>query len=592
MTRVVLAALLIALSGGAAHAQAVSLPPPNAAKIVTLHAVVTNATIAPGDTTTVEVQAQVDPQYHIQSNKPTESYLVPTRLAITAPKGFSVSTVTYPAPAFKEFAFAKGKQWSVYEQSPVFTAKVSVPRGAKPGPATLHAKLTYQACNDSQCLPPSDASANVLLTVGPRTSAPQVASLVSPQPTAPPAENNRVEEIAKHGWMVLVLFIFVAGLALSLTPCVWPLIPVTLGYFRGQASDNKGRTLGLAFLYVGGIATTYSILGLIAASTGALFGSWLSNPYVLTAFALVIAAMALSMFGLFELQPPAFIASKSGAKAGYTGAFVMGLVFGIVAAPCTGPVTVALLGFVGVLGKPLLGFLLFFVLALGIATPLLILAIFSGTLPRSGVWMEWMKKLMGALMLGAAVWLINPVLGPKATQLVSAGLAVAMGIWLGFVEGSGFRPRTLAAARILAAAAGVGIGVWLLVPRTSGPEIAWSPYSQAAVQQARSNGKPVMVDFSATWCAPCHELEDHAFRDPEAVRLSQSFVRLRADVTHGGNPEVEEFRSQYGVRGVPTIVFLSPDGHEIPQARVLSNISGEELVERMKQAVQPSVSMR
>lgn len=599
-TMALLAALLTTVGASGAFAQPVSLGGGAApADIVRLEAAVQNESVAPGDSTLVAVRADVDDRYHIQSNAPLDEFTIPTELRVEAPEGFQVGPVSYPQHILKEFSFAKGQKVAVLEDGAVMTFRLTVPAGAPEGTVRLKATLTYQACDDQQCLPPAEAEVEIPVNVGDKTSPPAKDGLFAatgtdtgtpPQlevnPEARQAPNYFAGILEKRGWAFLLAAVYVAGLGLSFTPCVFPLIPITLGYFRNQASDNRRRTAGLAVTYAAGIATTYSVLGFVAASSGALFGSWLSSPWVLGTLAVIIAVMGFGMFGAFELRPPAFIAQRSGARSGFAGAFVMGLIFGVVAAPCTGPATIALMAFAGALGQPAAGLTLFFVLALGIATPLMLLAIFSANLPTAGPWMSWVKKLLGALLLGVAVWLVSPVIGGKAASVAGGAIAIALGIWLGFLEKSGFRPASLGTFRAFTGALAIAGGAWLLLPAPERPGIEWQPYSAALVEQAARDGRPVIIDFSAEWCLPCRELEHGAFRHPEAVRLSQQFVRLKVDATDSRPPAVREALKQYDVRGVPTVVFLDSTGKEIREARILSNVPGSTLVERMRMAME------
>lgn len=569
------------------------------AGIVRLEAAVQKRTVAPGDSTLAAVRVSVDGRYHIQSNAPLDDFTIPTELTVEAPGGFQVGTVSYPPHVLKEFSFAKGQKVAVLEDGAVLTFRVTVPRDASPGTVRLTAVLTYQACDDQQCLPPAEARIEIPLEVGAETSPPVTGGLfagvqgepgppsqLTVNPEAQQAPNYFAGILEKRGWAFLLAAVYAAGLGLSFTPCVFPLIPITLGYFRSQASGNRKRTVGLAAAYIAGIATSYSLLGFLAASSGALFGSWLSSPWVLGALAAIIAVMGFGMFGAFELQPPAFIARRAGARSGPAGAFVMGLIFGVVAAPCTGPATIALMAFAGALGQPAAGLSLFFVLALGIATPLMLLAVFSANLPTAGPWMSWVKKLLGALLLGVALWLISPVTGAKAASAAGGLLAIALGVWLGFLEKSGFRPPSLGVFRALTGALAVIGGIWLLVPGQERPGIEWQPYSRSLVEQAAREGRPVLIDFSADWCLPCRELEHGAFRHPEAVRLSQEFVRLKVDATDSRPPAVREALQRYQVRGVPTVVFLDSGGQEVREARILSNVPGSVLAERMRMTLE------
>jgi thiol:disulfide interchange protein DsbD len=206
-------------------------------------------------------------------------------------------------------------------------------------------------------------------------------------------------------------------LLLNLTPCVYPVIPLTVSFFGGQASGRPGRAFGLAALYVLGMATTYAGLGVAAALSGRLFGSALQSPWVLAGISAVLVLLALSMFGLFEIRMPTSWMQKAGARAGAAGAYGMGLLVGVVAAPCIGPVVLALLAFVAARQDAGFGLLVFFVLSLGLGLPYLFLGAFSGSLaklPRAGEWMEGIKKIFGWVLLAMAAWFLRTVVPPPA----------------------------------------------------------------------------------------------------------------------------------------------------------------------------------
>ena len=211
----------------------------------------------------------------------------------------------------------------------------------------------------------------------------------------------------------MLALLFVGGLALNLTPCVYPVIPLTLSFFAGQAQGQNRRVFRLALVYVLGMATTYSALGVAAALSGRLFGSALQSPWVLGFVAVVLVALALSMFGLYDLRMPSALMQKAGARSGAAGAYAMGLLVGVVAAPCVGPFVLGLLAFVAARQQAGLGFLFFFVLSLGLGLPYLFLGAFSGSLarlPRAGMWMESVKKVFGWVLLAMAAYFLRPAL--------------------------------------------------------------------------------------------------------------------------------------------------------------------------------------
>jgi thiol:disulfide interchange protein DsbD len=272
-------------------------------------------------------------------------------------------------------------------------------------------------------------------------------------------------------WSQLIL-VFFGGLLLNLTPCVYPIIPITIGFFGAQTENKASGRFKLAAFYVLGLALVYSALGVTAALTGKLFGAALQSPLVPGVLAAVLLLLALSMFGVFTIQPPSFILQKSGAKRGALGALAMGALLGFVAAPCVGPVVVALLTYVGTRANPLLGFILFFVLSLGLGLPYLLLGMFSGAikaLPKSGAWLERLKKIFAVPLVLAA-------------------------IYYAFIAFNAFSTT-----------------------RAASTTHHWPDATAQLLEDARRENKPVVLDFRADWCLPCLQLEREIFSRPEVL---------------------------------------------------------------------------
>ena len=242
-----------------------------------------------------------------------------------------------------------------------------------------------------------------------------------------------------YGWAMIwtLLGIFAGGMALNLTPCVYPLIPITVSYFGSRS--GKGQLIGHGLCYIGGLSITNSALGVVAALTGGLMGAMLQNPLVLAAVAAILIFFATSLFGFWELRlPSGLMQAASKSYAGYLGTLFMGLTLGVVAAPCIGPFVLGLLTWVGSMGSPWLGFIIFFTLSLGLGLPLFFLAIFSGQinkLPRSGEWMLWVRKLMGWVLVGMAAYFITTGFAQNlAGILFLAAVALAAGLHLGWID--------------------------------------------------------------------------------------------------------------------------------------------------------------
>jgi thiol:disulfide interchange protein DsbD len=388
---------------------------------------------------------------------------------------------------------------------------------------------------------------------------------------------------------------FAGGVATSLTPCVYPLIPITVSIFGARKAASRGEAAALSGLYVLGIAAMYSSLGVAAALTGKAFGSVMQNPAVIGFVALVLAAMSASMFGAFELRLPASWQSRlSGVGgAGRAGAFGMGLVSGIIAAPCTGPVLAAALTFVAATGSAPFGFSIMFVYALGMGLLFFLIGAFSISLPKSGPWMDTVKSVFGVALLAAALVFLKGAFpqtralfsASEGAALAAAGVA-AIGVLIGALQGSFDAPFARAAAKALGVALLVGAIVYALGAadarerRRGAERFAWAHDEPAALSLAKAEGRPVILDFWAEWCVACKELDRFAWADPRVREEASRFVAVKVDGTED-TPDFQELTAKYGIVGLPTVVFIDARGREIP-LRVTSAVSGDEMLETLR----------
>ncbi|MFO0583191.1 MAG: cytochrome c biogenesis protein CcdA [Anaeromyxobacter sp.] len=388
---------------------------------------------------------------------------------------------------------------------------------------------------------------------------------------------------------------FAGGVLTSLTPCVYPLIPITVSIFGARKASGRGEAMALSGLYVLGIAAMYSALGVGAALTGAAFGSVMSNPWVIGFVAVVLAAMAASMFGAFELQLPGAWQARLNTVggAGYLGAFAMGLVSGIIAAPCTGPVLAAALTFVAAKGSVAFGLGIMFTYALGMGLLFFLIGAFSVSLPKSGPWMDTVKSFFGVALLAAAgVFLKDAFPAVKAlfsaargAALVAAGAAAA-GVLLGALQGSfhaAWGARLAKGLGVALLVGGIVYGVGAAGARDRArmaASFAWLHSEEEALAKARAEGRPVIVDFWADWCTACKELDKIAWSHPAVREEAARFVAVKLD----GSEETPAFQAayeKYGIVGMPTVIFIDSSGKEHPE-RVMTAIGPDEMVKKLR----------
>ncbi|MCK5879949.1 MAG: thioredoxin family protein [Holophagae bacterium] len=370
---------------------------------------------------------------------------------------------------------------------------------------------------------------------------------------------ERLANALNSSMMLALLIIFIGGIGASLTPCVYPVIPLTVA-FIGATSDNKKlKGFVLSIFLVLGIATTYSILGVLSAESHMAFGSIVQKPGFIIPISLVFVAMGLSMFGYYEIQLPSKFNTKLQVKKkGLLGAFLVGMATGVLAAPCVGPIVVVLLTWIAKTGSPFLGFLYMFVFALGMGVLFVLIGTFTGlltALPKSGNWMLWVKGVFGVTFIAVALWFLKPLLQEKTMYIAILGLLPIILLifrkqWVNGKTGIIFLVFFLAAF-IMGA----------YYQKNTIPE--YQKQISQSIATAHENNKMMILDFYADWCAACKELDEYTWSDPKVEKaLNENAVMLKLDFTLTSK-EGAELQKKYGVKGLPTVIITDKEGKEL-----------------------------
>lgn len=488
-------------------------------------------------------------------------------------------------------------------------------RSAAPAAVTLVVK--YQGCADvGICYPPVTKRLPLVLPAA-TVVAGRTADVAPPTAAGPPgakaseaaevapasdlSESDRIAALLEEGnpWLVAGFF-FGFGLLLAFTPCIFPMIPILSGIIVGQGPTiTTRRAFVLSLVYVLAMALTYTLAGVLAGLFGANLQATFQNPVVLVLFALVFVALALSMFGFYELQLPSSLQTKlteisnRQQRGTLLGVAAMGLLSALIVGPCVAPPLAGALIFIGHSGDALLGGLALFALSMGMGTPLIAIGASAGKLlPKAGAWMDAVKAVFGVAMLAVAVLLLERILPPAVAMVLWGLLLISSAVYLGALQplpseasdwrklwkGVGFfllaygvlmlvgaasgGKDTLQPLRGLALAGGVAAGRPVFTPIDTVADL------DREVAAASAAGTPVMLDFYADWCVSCKEMERYTFSDPIVMEKMARFVLLKADVTDNDDADQALMQGRFGIHGPPAILFFDPSGQELRRYRI------------------------
>ena len=482
--------------------------------------------------------------------------------------------------------FPKG---APYADELVFKGAFEVPVYVKvvkeiPAGQVLKFKLSYQVCQENPrelCYPPAEKDIEVKFIQAFKA----VEGAGERGKRGDESYSQWVERIVKQELerksFLLFLLVFAAGFLTSFTPCVYPVIPIVMGYIGTRSGSNKLKGFYLSIFFVLGLALVYSVFGVIAATTGTMMGLSFQNPLVVIIIAAIFILMGLSLAGLFEIPVPSSISSKvqSGHKSEIIGSLLVGGVSGIIAAPCVGPVLIALLSWISQTGNILLGFWLTFTFSLGLGVIFLIVGTFSGVvsaMPRGGNWMNYVKYFFSLLLLGGGIYFLGTITAGWLTYLLWAVFLIAAAVFMGLFkpleEDAGIKSKLFKIILVLILFTGAFLFMKSLemkyFPAKYSPAVAekshlpWIADLEEGKKVAQAENKIMMIDTYADWCVACKELDEYTFSTPEVSERLKGIVLVKMDFTKKSEAN-EALRKSLQVIGMPTVMFFNPEGKEL-----------------------------
>lgn len=566
--------------------------------------------VSAGDAFSVAVTLTMAPNHHVYKDQVTLESADTVRFVITS--------VEMPPGKITHDRYLE-KEVELYEGTVEFKVLIQTAKNIPTGIHQAKILIRYQGCSEAFCFAPKVEEFTLPVEISPARWTTAVVH-ESETPTSPVSttasktgSSGFQKSLESKGIFLSLILIFLAGVGMSFTPCVYPMIPITIAVIGGQASGNQSaerrplKSLILSLIYVLGIAIVYAAMGVTAASTGALFGAALQSPWVIGFVVAVFLGLAMSMFGVYYLRVPSFISDRLGTKTrqGFAGVFIMGMVSGIVASPCIGPALASLLVYIASTGNRFLGFVMLFVFAWGLGLILIIFGAFSGaikSLPKSGGWMETVERFFGLLLVGAAIYYMRLII-PESAFIVILGIFLIVTA----VFSGGFDRLTPESNTFHRVKKSFGLvvfifGVYFLVghlitkgliippfssttanQRTAASEkIDWLSSEEEGIRKARDVGAVAMIDFWAEWCSACLELEKTTWTDAEVIKETKKQVNIKIDCTNTNDPKIKQLWAKYGVVGLPTIIFIDKNGVVMKDKTITGFVDAVGFLPRLK----------
>lgn len=563
---------------------------------------------------TVQVAFEIAEGYYLYRDK--------LDLKVVTPEGLGVASLERPAGK-KKYDPVFDKELRILREAAALTATLE---GSGDGERPVTVEVAYQGCADAGvCYPPQTARFDLTLPAAGAAAAAAGDGAGGSGGTGaqgPVSEQTRfASALEAGGWTVLGVF-FLAGLGLAFTPCVFPMIPILSGIIVGEsgASMTKARAFTLSLVYVLGVAVTYAALGVVAGATGSAIQAALQNPWVLGIFAAVFVALALSMFGFYDLQLPASLQTRiqesqqNLGRGSLVGTLVMGVLSALIVGPCVAPPLAGALIYIGQTGDMVLGGTSLFAMSLGMGVPLLVVGTTAGSvMPRAGAWMNVVKYVFGVLLLGVAIYLVSRIVPYWVALLLWGVLLTVSGIYMGALdrldpEASGWRRLWKGLGVVL-----VVLGALELVGSVTGADDPLRPLEEvtatrggtggggaeeavtfqrvanlkelrAAIDDAAAQGRPVMLDFYADWCIECVRYERTTFESPQVASLlaGKDVKLIQVDVTEQNRAD-KKLQRHFNIIGPPAIMFFNRDGQELKASRVAGYMGAEEFTTHVRQ---------